>query len=466
MAVTNKILSPSTFLTYSLGCRTNQAEISAISSQLTASNMEVFNKKKHLSPDLVLINTCAVTLKAERESRKAIRHFKRLYPKAKIITLGCATKFIKDTNLVIENNDKENTLKIIFKKFPNLKTPRRWSNEILQGAQQDSLYTQYSQSGRALVKIQDGCNNFCAYCIVPYLRGKPKSTSSLKIIYQINKLTNEGIKEIVLCGTNLSLYGGGASSLAQNDHQQKCYSGQVRESLVNLTYLLKKILKETNGERISLSSIEPEYLCQNEEFVNLFIKESRLSKYFHLALQSGSQNTINAMGRKTNLKKLLEALQSIKAAAPEFTFRADIIVGFPTETEKNFQETLDFINEAPITFCHIFPYSIRPGTLAEKMIKNKIWKDVPVAIKKARVKEIKNLVKQIQKREAQKLVGKILPCLVIKKFSDNYETIANNSWPVVITHQSSTISNQTLIGKILPVKIIGIKNSCLLGSKL
>lgn len=386
MAVTKPILSP-TFLTFTLGCRVNQAEITDIKNKLVKRGWLPHNvltyryaNTKVKQPDLVLINTCAVTLKAERESRKAVHHFKRIYPKAKIIALGCAAKFVKDADLIIENKSKNKAAEILNNKF---------SKFFPSGSNHNSsfiIHNSFQSSGRALVKIQEGCNRFCAYCIIPRLRGKPKSKPPEKIIGEINLLVNKGIKEITLCGINLSLYG--------QDFKRK----------LTLTDLLKKILKETRAERISLSSIEPEYLYKDHEFIKLFIKENHLAKYFHLALQSGSQETIKAMGRKTDLKKLLKVLQKLKTKVPGFTFRADIIVGFPTESEEKFRQTLEFIEKAPITFCHVFPFSVRQGTLAEKRInegkeEDQKWKDLPMMVKKERARKVMTLTRQIQENK-------------------------------------------------------------------
>jgi len=470
--MSDSILPPS-FLTYTLGCRVNQAEVTVISKQLTVNSFVPFNKAKHSFPTFVLINTCAVTQKAERESRKAIHHFKRLYPKAKIVCLGCAAKFVKDADLVIKNPQKPNAVKIIFRSFSlthrecQAKNPQLLITNYLSADKAGQLL---SSSGRALVKIQEGCNQFCPYCIVPYLRGKPKSTSPKEIICQINKSVDEGIKEIILCGINLSLYGIDLK-MDSSPSARNC----------GLTALIKKILKETNAERISLSSIEPEYLYrenrgtdpkkgpslldQNSEFVELFLNEPRLSKYFHLALQSGSPDTIKNMGRRTDLDKLMDTLHFIKEKCPEFTFRADIIAGFPTETKENFQETLDFIKKAPITFVHSFQFSIRPGIKAERFLKQKIWKDLPPAVKKERAKRLMKLAKIIQKKEAEKLIGKTLPCLIIKKTSGGYEAMAENSWRVVIRTMNNKQRTMGINGKILPVKIAGFKNNFLLGAK-
>lgn len=426
----NKSILPPTFLTYTLGCRVNQAETFSISNKLLTSGMETFEQKKYFSPNLVLINTCAVTSKAEKESRKAVLYFKKRYPTAKIVVLGCAADFITNADLVIKNKDKENLPRIIFEKFPNLAS-------TLINNKQLTINNQMFSSGRALLKIQDGCNNFCAYCIVPFLRGKPKSISQKEIICKINKLVNLGIKEITLCGINLGLY---------------------RPGVINL---LKKILSQTSVERIALSSVEPNIVTK--EFADLFLKESRLVKYFHLALQSGSPKVLKEMGRKTDLKKLSKILRFIKLKCPEFTFRADILVGFPTESEENFQETLDFIKKNKISFVHSFPFSVRPETKAEGFIKSSKWQDLPYRIKKERIKKIKDLVKKIQEEEAQTLIGRTLPCLIIRKVSTFWEAIANNSWPVKIRIMNNEQRTMGIKGKIMPVKIIGFKDSYLLG---
>lgn len=438
----DKTILPPTFLTYTLGCRVNQAEMSAISSQLSAFSYQKFDQKRRLSPDLILINTCAVTLKAERESRKATRHFKRLYPKAKVIGIGCAADFVTDADLLIANKDKENSIEIIFKKFPNLilDAPRTVTLSLPKGLLRGEYLRQpFFSSGRALVKIQDGCDHFCSYCIVPLLRGKPKSIPPEEIICKINKLVKDEIKEITLCGINLNLYQPGVIDL------------------------LKKILKETSAERITLSSIEPDMVTK--EFANLFVKESRLAKYFHLALQSGSQKVFKDMGRKTNLKELSVILHFIRLKCPEFTFRADILVGFPTETEKNFQETLDFIKENRIAFIHTFPFSVRPDTKVEGFIKSGKWQDLPTEVKKERVKKVTTLAEKIRLEEAKKLKGKILPSLIIKKIPGGYEALANNSWLVRVRSKKLEVRIKNIKGKILPLKIIGFENNYLLGTE-
>jgi threonylcarbamoyladenosine tRNA methylthiotransferase MtaB len=440
-----------TFLTYSLGCRVNQAEIEEISRQLINKGFRPFPKfpevpKAPNSPNLILVNTCVVTQKAERETRKTIRNFRRLYPNSFFVVLGCGVDAkqklkinLSEADLLISNTEKAKASRLISQKFspqPPLK--------LVQFDQ----YDQYLRSGRQLLKIQGGCDQFCTYCIVPYLRGKPKSQTPEEIIGEIEKFRNLEIKEVILTGINLGLYG-------------KDLSPQT-----NLGELLRKILKEMTTERISLSSLDPQIL--NKEFAEIWVDDRRkgqakLSRYWHLALQSGSPTVLQRMGRKTDLKNLLLTLQYIKELIPEFILRADILVGFPGETEKEFGETLQFIKEAKISFVHVFPFSKRPGTGAQKMIDEKIWQDLPVNIKRGRAKAVIATAQRIRAKEAKKLIGKVFSCLFIRKLNNNiWETLADNSWKVVINDRNENLQK----GTIKEVKIVGTRANYLLGEIL
>jgi len=219
---------------------------------------------------------------------------------------------------------------------------------------------------------------------------------------------------------------------------------------------LEKILKETKMERISLSSIEPDLI--DKDFIDLFLKNERLSSCFHLALQSGSPAVLKRMGRKTDLKKLLGFLLFIKQKIPEFTLRADIMVGFPGETEKEFEETVNFVKKVKISFAHIFPYSRRPKTLADALIKKGIFQDLPKEVKKQRTKILKSVVEKIRLQEGRKLIGKTFPCLFTQKENSFWKALAPNSWPVKVFSKE-----KNLRGKIKKVKITGIKKTSLAG---
>jgi len=397
----------STFLCRSLGCRVNQVEINQIKRNLIKAGFLPWFEKSKDKPDIIVLNTCVVTQKAERETRKEIRHLKRIFPQSFLVVTGCAVsaqeKFntqLPKADLFIPNKNKSQITKIILQKF----SPNKYSNVFREKRQ------------RAFIKIQDGCNQFCTFCIVPYLRGQPKSKPVKQIIKEIKKLEKEGILEIILCGINLSLF------------------GQDLKPKIDLTELIENILQKTKIPRVSLSSLTPNLI--NKKLINLYVNDwksnsKRLSPYFHIALQSGLKKILTKMNRpKTNLNKLKNLLQYIKQEIPEFNLRADIIVGFPSETKEDFRTTLHYIEECRIAFAHTFRYSPRPGTTAYKMIKNNQWREVPEKVKKERSEKLRNLVEKIRQEEAKKLIGQNLNCLILGKQKNYWRGLAENFWEV------------------------------------
>jgi len=463
-------MNEQTFLTYSLGCRVNQAEIEKISQGLIESGFVPWSETP-INPDLVLINTCAVTQKAEKETRQTIKKFRRLYPETFLVVLGCGVNIhqklktnLPEVDLLIPNEEKSQAIGLITKSYPSSESrARRGKNR--EGCLQ--TISPYLSSGRKLIKIQDGCNKYCTFCIVPHLRGQPKNRSANEIIKTIQQFNHLTIQEIILTGINLSFY------------------GKNLKPQTTLTRLLERILEETNIARISLSSLTPTTIAK--DFTNLYLNHhrhpeptsrhaefssaSRLSAYWHLAIQSGSPKILEKMGRKTDLGALLKSIQLIKKQIPDFVFRSDFLVGFPGETEKDFQQTLHFIKQAQISFVHVFPFSKRPNTTAFKMIEKGTWQDLPPQIKKERVKQVMTTTQKVRKTEAEKLVGKTLPCLFINKKDNYWRTMANNSWPVHIPLKTIQPSNhlamsKDLKSKILTIKINEAKRSYLLGNIL
>lgn len=428
----NSTLSLKTFKTYSLGCRANQAEIEIISKQLIDRGLR--QSQPGEKPDLILFNTCSVTQKAEKETRQIMRQIKKAYPSAKLVVLGCTVtareKYktpLPAADLFIANEDKHRTLSLLEHKFGTLGIAKNISR----------LENMYLASGRKFILIQTGCHNFCSFCLTAFLRGEPTSIPPQSIIEEINAWLPLNIKEVILTGTNLALW------------------GEDLEPAQTITDLLSAILNQTKAERLSLSSIYPEMLTP--DFLNLVSQNSRISRYFHLSLQSGSPTVLQRMNRPTNLEKLKQVLAKLKKEIPDFTFRADFIVGFPEETEEEFAETLRFVKENKIAFAHIFPFSKRKGTVAFEMIEKKSWKDLPFQIKKERVKKLRETVKEIREIEARQLINKISDCLIIR----NNEAITHNGWPIWINNTKPKI--KSLKGKITPVKITAFENDQLLG---
>jgi len=394
-----------TFKTLFLGCRTNQAEIENIQKDLIKSGFKI--AKSSSSPDVIIVNTCIVTKKAENETRRIIKQFKRKYPNAFLVVIGCGgeakIKKIIDlpkANLYLSNKEKEKIDKILKEKFPFKPSPPV------------NFQTKFEQVGRALIKIQEGCNHRCSYCIVPFVRGKSKSIPEEKIAEEINQLKTK-IKEAILVGTAISQWG-------RDLKPQK-----------NLLDLLKYLLEKTSVPKITLSSLDPEIL--DEKFTRFFAQENRLSPFLHLSLQSGSLKVLRDMGRKLNFNQLNKSIQLIKQKRPEFVLRADIIVGFPTETEEDLKKTIQLIKKIKIAFAHVFPFSPRPKTLAFEKIKKGEWQDMPKEIKRRRSKIIRKETEKIKKEIANNLKGKILNCLIFNKINNNFwKGIAENSFPIKI----------------------------------
>lgn len=357
----------------------------------------------------------------------------------------------------------------------------------------DTLGNKYTLSGRKFIKIQDGCNQGCSFCITQFVRGKPTSASPEKVIKEINFWANRGIKEIILTGINIGLYGidnensplsfrankesrGIPSKQKRRDPPTEPALSKAEEVGMTITNLVNQILKQTKIERISFSSIYPEMLISMtgsnpvSKFTEIVVNNSRISQYFHLSLQSGSQTVLERMNRKTNLDQLLKKLQWIKSKNPLFTFRADIIAGFPNETEKEFQETLDFMVNARISSAHVFTYSPRKGTVAFEMIKSKKWQDLSESVKKERAEKIRTVVEKTRGKEAKRLITKVFNCLIVKRTPNGYEGITENGWPIRISIKKPSFAKATagkqvlcIKGKILPVKITGYKKDQLLG---
>ena len=433
-----------TFQTLTLGCRVNQAETKKISQDLLKLGFYPYQKNDYSQPDLIIVNTCVVTRKGEQESAKTIRRLRKNYPGSLLVATGCAANLwlkvcaksknqLPPADIFITNEQKYTLAKTISRSF------------LLSLANPSSS----KEETRSLVKIQDGCDHFCSYCIVPHLRPEPTSKSLTKTVKEINHLVKNGTREVILCGINLSLYG--------RDLNPK----------ISLNQLIKTILKKTTISRLSLSSLTPRLV--NQELVDIFLadyqKDRRLSTYLHLALQSGSPTTLKRMNRKTNLKKLKTILRYLKEIIPDFNLRADIMVGFPGETEKEFQQTINFIKKTKIAFIHLFRYSLRPGTIAQKMIDTKKWQKVDHSVKKDRWQKIAQITKQIRKKEAQSIIGKTKEVLILKKTNLGWWGISDNYWPTNINNvKNSNLKQKNILGKIVPVKITSQSGNQLRGN--
>lgn len=420
-----------TFSTYSLGCRTNQAEIEEISEKLIKLGW-IYNIK---NPFVVILNTCVVTSKAELETRKEIRQLKKKYPKAKIVVLGCAVSGQKlgiqlpKADLLIDNKAKKQTPILIKKNFFTEKIVCSPSN-LAQPNLSRTIKSKYTQSGRKFIKIQDGCNRFCSYCITCFLRGKPESKPVEVILKEINTQIVLGIKEIILTGINLSLY---------------------KDKKIDCAQLAKIILDSTKIERLSFSSIHPELI--KDEFIKIIVNNPRINQCLHLSLQSGSPTVLKRMNRTTDLTQLSNQIKKIKRLNRNFVFRADIIVGFPNESKDEFEETLKFVKKSEISFAHIFRYSPRVGTLADKKVREKEWQLIDKSTMKNRISELKKIIEQNKFRLFASLNNKTVRCLITQP----HKGIIENGIEIDLDSEADAVGQIAKVGiKIIDNQIVGI----------
>ena len=364
-----------------LGCRLNEAELESWATGFMAEGHAITQKSEQA--DVVVINTCAVTQDAVRKSRQLIRRTHRHNPAAKLVVSGCYSSLnktianeIEGIDLVISNQDKEKLVELTVQELNMLTMP---SEATTPG--ESSLFKRGRQ--RAFIKIQDGCRYRCTYCIVTVARGNERSRAIDDIISEINNLTRQGIHEAVLTGVHVGGYGSDINS--------------------DLYELIKTILSETDLPRLRLASVEPWDLP--DKFFELF-SNPRLMPHMHLPLQSGSDSVLKRMSRRCKTDDFNRLINYARSEVPDFNVTTDVIVGFPGETDKEWQENMEFIGSAELSHIHIFSYSEREGTKAASL-SNQISKEV----KKIRSVQLHQLAAEMKKNYMQKLVNREFPIL-------------------------------------------------------
>ncbi len=375
------------FFIFTFGCRTNQAETRLLAETLQKAGWQPGEPDK---AKLVLINSCAVTAKAEKEVRQTIRKIKRENPHCWLVLTGCWREQPQESHLNLKKFSEINLClsRAAQKKLPEI-LKKKLKNFVPSPSQVKSwrrpVYYQdkYGASAKALVKIQDGCQQFCSYCLVPYLRRQQQSRSAKTIINEIKKLVKLGIKEVILTGINLASF----------EFRGAEVKTQVKNDLVKL---LNLILTRTKIKKISFGSINLAVL--DEDFLALYQNPSwrlRLSHHFHIPLQSGCDQTLKRMRRGYQTQEFYQQLVQLKKKIPGFSFSTDIIVGFPGETKEEFQTSLNFLLKIKqllgknFTKVHLFRYSPRPKTLAAKREGKPGWEKISEAEKRARAGVVK-----------------------------------------------------------------------------
>ena len=345
---------------YTLGCKVNQYETNAMEQQFIKNNYEIVENTQ--KADIYVINTCTVTNMAERKSRQMLRRVKEINPSAVLVVCGCYAQVAKneleqipEIDIILGINEKNEIVQIVENYMEKMAEQDKRSQE----AEIDDVSKQkefldfgdvtYTEKNRAVVKVQDGCNMFCSYCIIPYARGRVRSRKPESIISEIAK---EEIKEVVITGIHVASYG-------------KDFDNENTSKKIRLIDLLEAINKIDGIDRIRLSSLEPTIV--DEEFATRLSKLDKICDHFHLSLQSGCDETLKRMNRKYTTQIYRDAVATLRKYYPEASFTTDVIVGFPGETDEEFAKTYEFLKEIDFYRLHVFKYSPRRGTVAEKM---------------------------------------------------------------------------------------------------
>ncbi len=384
------------FYIYTLGCKVNSYESRIMTEDLINAGY-VEEKDNNIPADIYIINTCSVTNTADSKSLKLIRQAIKKNKDAIIVVCGCLaqakpeTVNIEGVDIVIGNKNKSKVSEYIneYVKNKNKKT----DIYDISNVEFETMKLNNFDKTRAFIKIQDGCNNFCAYCIIPYTRGSVRSKPREDILNEIDHLTLNGHKEIVLTGIHTGNYG---SEFDNYDFAD----------------LLNEIVKIKKLSRIRISSIEITEL--NDRVLEIIKNNNVLVDHLHIPLQSGSDEILKLMNRKYDTKYFIEKINKIRKIRPDISITTDVIVGFPNETDKNFNETIETIKKVDFSKLHVFPYSKREGTKAATM-EGQIKEEV----KKQRVMELLKLSKELENKYMNKFIGKTLT-FIPEVYKDGY----------------------------------------------
>ena len=410
--------------------------------QFIKNNYEIVENTQ--KADIYVINTCTVTNMAERKSRQMLRRVKEINPSAVLVVCGCYAQVAKneleqipEIDIILGINEKNEIVQIV----ENYMEKMAEQDKKSQKAEIDDVSKQkefldfgdvtYTEKNRAVVKVQDGCNMFCSYCIIPYARGRIRSRKIESVVSEIEKIAKEGIKEVVITGIHVASYG-------------KDFDNENTSKKIRLIDLLEAINKIDGIDRIRLSSLEPTIV--DEEFATRLSKLDKICDHFHLSLQSGCDETLKRMNRKYTTQIYRDAVATLRKYYPEASFTTDVIVGFPGETDEEFAKTYEFLKEIDFYRLHVFKYSPRRGTVAEKM-PNQIDGNK----KEERSDKLIELSNSTENKHNQSYIGKTVKVL-FEEFEDGFFKGHTTNYMMVKVAGEEEQSDK-FVNKILDVKI-------------
>lgn len=427
---------------YTLGCKVNQYETEAMLEMFKEDGYEQVGSEDYA--DVYVINTCTVTHMSDRKSRQYIRRMKKKNPDAIIAVVGCYSQVspeeileIEEVNLVMGTNERRTIVSEI-KKLQDVQGEKKAStvDDIMKvRAFEEIEISQSNGRTRAFMKIQDGCDRFCTYCIIPYARGgKVRSRDMESIVNEAKTLAENGYEEVVLTGIHVASYG-----------------KDLRDEKVTLLDVIKKVNEIDGIKRIRTSSVEP--ILFTDEFVSEVSKMKKVMPHYHLSLQSGCDETLKRMNRRYTTAEYKEIVEKLRREIPDVAITTDVIVGFPGETEEEFEQTYNFLKDIGLCQMHIFKYSPRKGTKAAEM-----GDQVSPQVKHERSDKLIQLNKENFEKFASRMVGKEFEVLFEQEIGENrYEGLTPNYLKTIVT------SNEDICGKVLTVKITEVKDECVEG---
>lgn len=427
---------------HTLGCKVNQYETEAMAELFEKDGYEIVHEDE--IADVYVINTCTITNLGDRKSRQFIRRAKNKNPEAVIAVVGCYAQTapeevmgIDEVDIVIGTKDRNKIVELSHQVIEKREKINIVTDIMKQHEFEEMKIENIEGKTRAFLKIQEGCNQFCSYCIIPYARGPIRSRKLDAVLSEVEKLSKNGFKEVVLTGIHVASYGKDI--------------GEIR-----LIDVIEKVHEVVGIERIRLSSIEPTIMTK--DFLDRLIKLPKVCDHFHLSLQSGSDSVLKRMNRKYTTKEYKKIAELIREYMPNVGITTDIIVGFPGETEEEFIETCKFVDDIGFSRIHVFPYSPRKGTPASRH-KNQISGD----IKHQRSKELIKIGEENTQKFNNKFIGTTLNVLFEERAKSDSEFIEGYT-----TNYIRVLSkgSNSLEGKILPVKLENIQGDNLIGKLL
>ncbi len=422
---------------YTLGCKVNQYETNAMIQQFQEHGYELVDFEE--KADIYIINTCTVTNMSDKKSREILRRAKKQNPVSTLVAVGCYAQVgkekleqIPEIDLILGTNEKNNIVAYV-EKYRKEKKREEVVTDVMQMREfQDFGTITYTDKNRAAIKVQDGCDRFCSYCIIPYARGRVRSRKIESVVNEAEEISKKGVKEIVITGIHIASYG-------------KDLPGNI-----SLIHLLEALNAVPTIQRIRLGSLEPKLMTK--EFIERLVKLEKICDHFHLSLQSGCNATLARMNRRYTTEEFYEVVTMLRQAYPNVSLTTDIIVGFPGETEEEFEETYQFLQKVQFYKMHVFKYSPRSGTKAAQM-----KEQIDGNKKEIRSNRLLELSDKNQQEQNKKEFGKVVEVLW-EEYKDGYYIGHTTNYEEVKINTQEQLENT-----ITKVTITGTNGLTLLG---